>query len=236
MKKIALFVVLLLISAVVTFKYSKSTTHQLFGEIVDRVDTNEKVVALTFDDGPTQGYTQRILKTLNDEDVTATFFLVGAALEKNPEEARLIAEAGHEVGNHSFSHQRMVFRSPSFIAGELERTDELIRQTGYAGPIHFRPPYGKKLFNLPRYLDKRGTVSITWDVAPESYGQDMGDADPVVERVLEQVRPGSIVLLHVMFKSRESSMEAAPRIIRGLKERGYRFVTVSEMLKYHQAG
>ena len=236
MRKIALLVALLLLSAFVTFKYSKSTTHQLFGEIVDRVETTDKVVALTFDDGPTRAFTQRILEILEDEEITATFFLVGSALEKNPEEARLIAQAGHEIGNHSFSHQRMVFKSPSFIANELERTDQLIRQSGYTGPIHFRPPYGKKLFNLPRYLDSRGIVSFTWDVAPESYGADMNEADPVVDRVLEQVQPGSIVLMHVMFKSRESSMAATPRIIRGLKERGYRFVTVSEMLKYRQPG
>ena len=236
MRKIALLVALLLLSAFVTFKYSKSTTHQLFGEIVDRVETTDKVVALTFDDGPTRAFTQRILEILEDEEITATFFLVGNALEKNPEEARLIAQAGHEIGNHSFSHQRMVFKSPSFIANELERTDQLIRQSGYTGPIHFRPPYGKKLFNLPRYLDSRGIVSFTWDVAPESYGADMNEADPVVDRVLEQVQPGSIVLMHVMFKSRESSMAATPRIIRGLKERGYRFVTVSEMLKYRQPG
>ena len=236
MKKIALLVALLLLSAFVTFKYSKSTTHQLFGEIVDRVETTDKVVALTFDDGPTRAFTQQILEILEDEEITATFFLVGSALEKNPEEARLIAQAGHEIGNHSFSHQRMVFKSPSFIANELERTDQLIRQSGYTGPIHFRPPYGKKLNNLPRYLDSRGIVSFTWDVAPESYGADMNEADPVVDRVLEQVQPGSIVLMHVMFKSRESSMAATPRIIRGLKERGYRFVTVSEMLKYRQPG
>ena len=236
MRKIALLVALLLLSAFVTFKYSKSTTHHLFGEIVDRVETTDKVVALTFDDGPTRAFTQQILEILEDEEITATFFLVGSALEKNPEEARLIAQAGHEIGNHSFSHQRMVFKSPSFIANELERTDQLIRQSGYTGPIHFRPPYGKKLFNLPRYLDSRGIVSFTWDVAPESYGADMNEADPVVDRVLEQVQPGSIVLMHVMFKSRESSMAATPRIIRGLKERGYRFVTVSEMLKYRQPG
>ena len=162
MKKFALIVALLLISAYGAFKYSKSTTHQMFGEIVDRVDTTEKVVALTFDDGPTRGFTQRILEILEDEEITATFFLVGNAMEKNLEETRLIAAAGHEIGNHSFSHDRMLFKSLSFISSELERTDALIRQTGYQGPIHFRPPYGKKLFNLPRYLDSMGTLSITW--------------------------------------------------------------------------
>lgn len=234
MKKILLTIALLLAGAILTWQYSKSTTHQLFGEIVDRVETSQKVIALTFDDGPTRGFTQRVLQILEEENVTATFFLVGNAIEANPGEARLIADAGHEIGNHSFSHSRMLFKRSGFVRGELERTDELIRQSGYAGPIHFRPPYGKKLFSLPRYLDSRGITTITWDVAPESYGKDRQDTENLVNTVLGTARPGSIVLLHVMFKSRESTMQAVPQIIRGLKERGYRFVTVSEMLKYRQ--
>jgi peptidoglycan/xylan/chitin deacetylase (PgdA/CDA1 family) len=225
-------VTLLLVGAGATWKYSKSTTCQLFGEIVDRVETDELVVALTFDDGPTSGYTQRVLEILDLEQVRATFFLNGRSMSDNPAETRLIVDAGHEIGNHSFSHKRMIFKSYGFVADELERTDQLIREAGYRGPIHFRPPYGKKLFNLPRYLDNNDTVSITWDVAAESYGEDSTDAAGLVQRVLQQVRPGSIVLLHVMFDSRESSMQALPDIIGGLKDRDYRFLTVSELLDY----
>lgn len=233
-RKTLVVLVLLLAGASALWQYSKSTTRQMFGEIVHRVETGEMVVALTFDDGPTPGYTQRVLEILGSENLRATFFLNGWGMRDNPAEARLIVKAGHEVGNHSFTHPRMLFKSYGFVADELERTERLIRQAGYEGTIHFRPPYGKKLFNLPRYLDDHGIVSITWDVAAESYGEDSGDAEGLARRVLEQVRPGSIVLMHVMFDSRESSMQALPDIIRGLRGKGYRFLTVSEMLEYRQ--
>lgn len=229
-KKLALLIFIVLVSITVVWQISRSTSFQLFGEIIDRVETPEKVVALTFDDGPARGSTQRILEILQTHNVPATFFLTGSGIEKNPDEARLIVEAGHEVGNHSYSHQRMVFKSRDFVAGELERTNELIREAGYEGPIHFRPPYGKKLYTLPKYLAENEIKSITWDVATESYGEDMNDAQGLIDRTLTGVQPGSIVLMHVMFKSRESSMQAVPDIIEGLRDKGYRFVTVSELL------
>lgn len=238
MKKFLLFTLaaigLALAVAWLGWQYSRSTTTQWAGEIVPRVETQEPVVALTFDDGPMPGYTQRILEILEREKVRATFFLVGEAIAAHPVEAALIAEAGHEIGNHSYTHSRMVLKSYDFVASELQRTDALIRGAGYDGPIRFRPPYGKKLFNLPRYLDDHGIVSITWDVEPEAYGEGPRSRDDRVRNVLDTVRPGSIVLLHVMFRSRTESMAAVPGIVRGLREKGYRFVTVSEMLEYRQ--
>ncbi len=117
------------------------------------VETNQKVVALTFDDGPTKKV-DSILAMLNKYDVKATFFLIGNEIEKNQEEAIKIVEAGHQVGNHTYSHQRMVFKSPSFIKEEIEKTDDIIKSIGYEGEIDFRPPNGKKLAALPYYLDK----------------------------------------------------------------------------------
>jgi len=231
---IVVFALVVLTGTYLAWQYSRSTTTQWAGEIVARVEIDEKVVALTFDDGPMPGYTQRVLEILEREDVRATFFLVGEAIAAHPVEAALIAEAGHEIGNHSYTHSRMVLKSYDFVASELQRTDALIRTAGHAGPIHFRPPYGKKLFNLPRYLEDHGVVSITWDVEPESYGEGPRSRDDLVRGVLDAVRPGSIVLLHVMFRSRSESMAAVPGIVKGLRERGYRFVTVSEMLEYRQ--
>ncbi|MEJ2383522.1 MAG: polysaccharide deacetylase family protein [Xanthomonadales bacterium] len=218
--------------AAAAWLYARSTTAQLFGELVDRVETSEPVVALTFDDGPMPGFTDEILAILEREQVHATFFLVGEAIAAYPGETERIVAAGHEVGNHSYSHRRMVLIPYDSVADELQRTDQLIRAAGYTGPIRFRPPYGKKLVNLPRYLAREGVTSITWDVAPDSYGDPAPDRERLVRTTLEQVRPGSIVLLHVMFAVRRNSMDALPDIIRGLKDRGYRFLTVSEMLEY----
>jgi peptidoglycan/xylan/chitin deacetylase (PgdA/CDA1 family) len=213
-----------------TWELSDSRVVQLFGEIVPRVETSQPVVALTFDDGPTARFTDEVLAVLREEGVKATFFVVGEALERNPSLCQKIVAEGHELGNHSYSHPRMMLRPYSFVRQEVERTDALIRMCGYGGEIHFRTPSGKKLLLLPYFLGRTGRKNISWDVAPEGDRLVAADAAKIVDYVLEHTHPGSIVLLHVMYRSREESREALPGIIRGLSERGYRFVTVSELL------
>jgi len=212
------------------FQISKSRTFQFFGEIIPRVNTRQKVVALTFDDGPTPGMTEEALSILNEAGVKATFFVIGVNLERNPEEGRKIVAAGHELGNHTYSHKRMVLKTPSFIESEIERTDQLIRQAGYQSTIHFRPPYGKKLILLPYFLARTSRKTITWDVEPDSYPEIAADSNKIVAHVTEKVRPGSIILLHVMDKSRSESLKAVKGVITGLKGQGYSFKTVSEVL------
>lgn len=138
-------------------------TYQLFGEIIPWVNTDRKVVALTFDDAPAVGTTE-ILDILRHEHVKATFFLIGENISKEPNVAKQIVSEGHEVGNHSYTHKRMVFRSPSFVAREIEQTDELIRKAGYTEDVLFRPPYGKKFITLPWYLSQHDRKTIMWDV------------------------------------------------------------------------
>lgn len=212
------------------FQISKSRTFQFFGEIVPRVDTRQKVVALTFDDGPAPGATEEVLSVLSEEGVKATFFVIGAYLERNLEEGRKIVAAGHELGNHSYSHERMVLKIPSFIESEIERTDQLIRQAGHRSAIHFRPPFGKKLVLLPYFLSRTSRKTITWDVEPDSYPEIAADSNKIVAHVMEKTRPGSIILLHVMYESRSESLKAVKGVITGLKGEGYSFKTVSEML------
>lgn len=216
--------------AVALYLISKSVTWQAFGEIVHRVDTREKVVALTFDDGPKPGATEELLRLLDTQGVKASFFLVGKSLERNPQQAKMIAEAGHQLGNHSYSHSRMVFFDYRRVAEELETTEALIRQTGYRGEILFRPPYGKKLFNLPRYLADNRITTVTWDIAPETFDGPMRRPEEISSAILEQVRPGSIILLHPMNGYRETVQQALPIVIGNLRQRGFRFVTLSELL------
>ena len=219
-----------LLIAFSAWKLSNATTVQLFGGIVPRVETSGRLVAVTFDDGPTARFTGEVLDILREEDVRATFFVTGKGLARNPEAGRLIVEAGHELGNHSFTHSRMILKPYAAIRGEIEETDRLIRAAGYEGDIHFRAPFGKKLVMLPYYLWRTGRRNIAWDVAPEGYAGTAAGAGGLVEVALREARPGSIILLHVMAASRETSREALPEIIRGLREQGYRFVTVSELL------
>ena len=223
----------LLVSAS-AWKLSKSRTFQCFGGIVPRVETSAPLVALTFDDGPSPQFTEEVLATLRQHDVRATFFVTGQALEENMAVAQRIVEEGHELGNHTYSHRHMLLKSYSFVQQETERTDQLIRQAGYEGDIHFRSPYGKKLVVLPYYLNRTGRLNIFFDVEPESYPEIAASADRITEHVLQRVRPGSIVLLHVMPESRVESRKALPGIIRGLQEQGYGFVAVSELLAFSE--
>jgi peptidoglycan-N-acetylglucosamine deacetylase len=224
---------LLLVFAVLFFviwKLSSSVKFQLFGELIYQVDTEQKLVALTFDDGPTPHYTAGVLQLLDLYQVKATFFVTGADTQRYMTQAKQIVAAGHQLGNHSWSHQRMVFMSLDEINREIEGTDQQIRAAGFNGEILFRPPYGKKLVLLPWYLAKTHRTSITWDIAPETFDEDSEDPQTMAADVLEQVKPGSIVLLHLMYKNREASRAALPLIIKGLKEKGYRMVTLSELL------
>lgn len=224
---------LLLLLAVLFFaiwQLSSSVKFQLFGELIHKVDTDQKLVALTFDDGPTPHYTAGVLQLLELYQVKATFFVTGAETQRYMTQAKQIVAAGHQLGNHSWSHQRMVFMSLDEINREIEGTDQQIRAAGYQGDILFRPPYGKKLVLLPWYLAKTDRTSIMWDIAPETFDEETEDPQTMAAEVLEQVQPGSIVLLHLMYKNREASRAALPIIIKGLKAKGYTMVRLSDLL------
>lgn len=228
---VAMLLFVVFVVAFGLFMASRSTSFQFFGEIVPRVESQEKLVALTFDDGPTPGKTQQILEILESHNVKSTFYLVGNAMQRNPALAKLIWQAGHEIGNHSYTHSRMLLKPYGFVSDEIEKTNAIIKQSGYDRNITFRPPYGKKLFVLPYYLSEAGITNVMWDLAPDSDLPLSADADAIANYAIDRAQPGSIILMHVMFDSRKNSMQAVPKIIQGLKEKGYRFVTVSELIE-----
>lgn len=228
-------IVAVLLSAIVSLHlYSNARTTQLFGDIIARVETNKPVVALTFDDGPSVRFTTDVLTVLKDRDVKATFFLIGKETAENLPQARLIVDAGHEIGNHSYTHSNMAWMGPGSVKDEIERTDAAIRSAGYQGEILFRPPNGKKLVTLPWYLWQNGRKTIMWDVEPESYPEIAANADAMTRYVVDNAKNGSIILLHVMYRSRDVSRQALLQIINGLRQKGFGFVTVSELLKDRQ--
>lgn len=218
---------LLAVCGIALLSVSKARSFQFFGELVSAVPNDGNLIALTFDDGPTEN-TSAILEKLATLDVKATFFLCGAAIEARPDDARAIAEAGHAIGNHSFSHRRMVLKSYGFIKNEIDRTNELIRESGYSGDIFFRPPYGKKLFALPWYLDRIGMVTAMWSIEPET---DLGfgaSPEAIANALIQDVESGSIILLHPMYNP-EDVLAALDIVVPALKEQGYVFVTVPEL-------
>ena len=212
------------------WQLSKSRSFQLYGGLVTRANVDQRVVALTLDDGPTPEGTGAILPVLDSLGVRATFFVTGRDLANNPTDGRRIVQAGHALGNHSYSHRQMVLHSRAFVHREITQTDSLIRAAGWEGDIPFRPPYGKRLFVLPRYLHQTGRSTFLWDIEPESYGDVAGSAMDIADHVAERVQPGSIILLHVMYNSRHTSREAIPLIVKRLRKEGYRFVTLQALM------
>jgi len=223
----AVAVVMALIVSASASELMNSRTTQIDGEIVSRVETDKKVVALTFDDGPDGADADAVLSALKKRRVPATFYVTGQEAQRERPVVRRLVRDGHELGNHSWSHRRMIFLSTDEVAEEVESTDRVIRESGYTGPVTFRPPYGKKLFTLPRYLAAHDRRTITWDVAPERSGSTQ-TTDQLVDATIDATRPGSIILLHPWY-GRTQTQEAIGPIIDGLRQRGYRFVTVSEM-------
>ena len=217
-----LFVFLLLLS---TYKLMNSRTYQLFGGLTEQIETNQKLVALTFDDGPTKNVSQ-ILPLLDKYNAKATFFLIGEEIEKHPEEAKKIVDAGHQIGNHTYSHNRMVFKTPSYIKEEIQKTDQLIQKAGFKGEIDFRPPNGKKLVGLPYYLNKHNRDTITWNIEPDSYYTNASDK---VNYVTENIKPGSIILMHPMYDDTGNEIQAIEGVLQALSNEGYTFVTVNKL-------
>lgn len=211
---------------------ASSPSFMLFGRIVTHVETNEKVVALTFDDGPLPTHTEQTLATLQKLDVKATFFTIGVESKRHPDELKKIIAAGQEVGNHSYSHQVMALMPYDQVAREIESNDTLIRKAGYTGQIPFRVPYNIKYITLPYYLMRHDRPDISHDVSTnEGYGYT---AKQIASGVVNKVKPGSIILLHPMYDHTATSRAAIPQIVNDLRAEGYRFVTVSQLLTYDE--
>lgn len=211
---------------------SRARCYQWGAPLVCHVDTGgKKIVALTFDDGPVPYAIDRLLPILASHNAHATFFLTGSEMEKHPGEAARLLAAGQEIGNHSFSHQRMILHSSAWYDREIGRTNALLRREGLARPHLFRPPYGKKLIGLPQALSRAGMLTIMWDV------EDPSTTDPAIyaRELLAQIRPGAIILIHPMHRSNETARMALPTILSTLHQRGYTIVPVGTLLAHGKA-
>ncbi|MBF0707612.1 polysaccharide deacetylase family protein [Alkalihalobacillus hwajinpoensis] len=224
-KWISLAVLMIILGLYGSYKLMNSREYQLFGGLTNRVETDQKVVALTFDDGPTQNV-EDILPLLDQYHAKATFYVIGKELKKNKEIGKMIVEAGHDLGNHSYSHKPMVFKKKAFMKEEIERTNQLILEVGFKKEIDFRPPNGKKLIGLPYYLNQNDIETITWDLEPDTYYTNTQDK---VNYVNEHVKSGSIILLHPMYDDSGEELKTIEGILKSLTNKGYQFITVNEL-------
>jgi peptidoglycan-N-acetylglucosamine deacetylase len=204
---------------------------QIFGTSVSRIKTHEKVVALTYDDGPRSPTTEGVLDVLAKHQVNATFFLIGERAEKNKDLVKKIYSAGHELGNHTYSHPVLIFKSPSFVREQIEKTDKIIRDCGYEKEIFFRSPKGLKLFTDSWALKKMKRKNIVFDQWAAAWDWDSPGVDAIVHNVVKHVKPGSIILMHDGHGDKHDVVKASDIIITKLKSQGYQFLTVSQLLK-----
>ncbi|WP_392477468.1 polysaccharide deacetylase family protein [Nostoc sp. C110] len=197
-----------------------------------QLSSNEKVIALSIDDGPWPKTTLEMLDILKQNDVKATFFWVGQALQANPDLAKQVVVEGHAIGNHTWHHwyRRM---DEATAKSEIDRTSDLIYKTTGVKTALFRPPGGFLNNGLAAYAKSQKNAVIMWSLTS-------ADTDPhakpqaFVNNVLKGAKPGSIVLMHDGGGDRRRTVEALPQIISGLKQQGYRFVTIPELLQMAQ--
>ncbi|MDB9451868.1 polysaccharide deacetylase family protein [Dolichospermum circinale] len=189
----------------------------------------EKVIALTIDDGPWPKTTAEMLDILKGNNVKATFFWVGSALQENPEIAKRVVAEGHAIGNHTWHHWYRKMDEAT-AKSEIEKTNELIYKTTGVKTSFFRPPGGYLNNGLAAYAKSQKNSVVMWSVTS-------ADTDPrakyqvFVKNVIRDAKPGAIVLMHDGGGNRERTVKALPAIVSGLKQQGYRFVTVPELLE-----
>lgn len=186
--------------------------------------TGNKVIALTFDDGPGP-YTAHLLDVLDQYGAKATFFLIGSKVSSQANVVRSIHARGHQLGNHSWSHPELPKLPVDQIAGEIDRTNDAIKQATGVTPAILRPPYGAVNGVVLEQLRLRGISSILWSVDTRDWADR--NSDIVCSRAVAGARPGAVILMHDIH---QTSVGAVPCILSALKQQGYSFVTVQGLL------
>ena len=209
----------------------RGRTSSVFGPSVWRGPQGRRTLALTFDDGPSES-TARILEILARRSVPATFFQCGANVERLPEVARAVAQAGHEIGNHSHTHPLFCFRSPAFIETELARAQEAIaRHTGIR-PAWFRAPFGVRWFGMRRAQRRLRLRAVMWTAIGYDWKRK---ADAIIEHMTAGATEGAILCLHDGRELRvrpevEETVKAVDGLLPRLLDEGYQFETLSRLL------
>ena len=199
-------------------------------------NVTEKVVALTFDDGPSPQWTPLILDELKEANVKATFFMLGEHVKKYPEVARRVAAEGHDIGNHTYSHHVLIYYKMDELESEIKQAENVIRQVTGKTTVFFRPPKAWLTGEEKQKIKELGYEVVLWSLNSKDWVTF--DDKYIIKYLLHHVRPGDIILFHdsggvftVEGGNRKETVLAIRKLIERLKERGYRCVTVSELLK-----
>ena len=189
-----------------------------------RGDTHKPQVALTFDDGPHPVYTLQLLNILRRTHTSATFFVVGEQVEKNPGLVRLEVAEGNEIGDHTYDHVNLTLIPPELVAYEVGHCDAVITQATGAPERFFRPPGGEYNGEVLREMARHGYITTLWTDDPGDFARPSSAV--ILQRTLAHIGNGSIILLH---DGIPETITALPAIIAAIKQRGYQFVTISRL-------
>ena len=210
---------------------------RIFANTFIQADSTDKILALTYDDGPNAHHTANLLNALAAADVRATFFTLGNRAVAYPELMQRIIADGHEIGNHSQNHRYLAFCCQDTIRHEISQAQANITAVSGHSPQLFRPPYGCRDDRVIAIAEALGLKVIQWSITARDW-RCLG-VTKIVATIMSQVRPGAIVLLHdgdcrALAADRSQTVEATKIIIPQLRQRGYRLVTISEMLSKQQ--
>lgn len=206
---------------------------QLCGRTFIGEGRGSKRLALTYDDGPNDPWTPKLLEVLAKHEVKATFFMVGRYVQERPDLAEQVARAGHVIGNHTMSHPNLIFVGRDGVEDELLQCATALAASVGKHSNLFRPPFGGRRPATLREVRAQGMIPIMWSVM--CYDWKDTTADRVEGHAVRKIRGGDVILLHdgghlKMGANRGHTVEATDRIIRRYKDQGYEFVTVPEMM------
>jgi peptidoglycan/xylan/chitin deacetylase (PgdA/CDA1 family) len=212
-------------------------TSQAYGRTFIGLEPGARQLALTFDDGPNDPYTQQMMEVLDRHQVKATFFLIGRFVQQRPEIARAVVEAGHTVGIHTWDHHNLIFASAAEVRRQLLQTQQTIFNATGVDTKLFRPPFGGRRPASLRIARSCGLQTIMWKVT--CYDWKALSADEIVKHAERQIRGGDVILLHDgeyhrIGGDRSRSVAATDRILTRYQGEGYEFVTIPKMMARQQ--
>ncbi|MBY0148295.1 polysaccharide deacetylase family protein [Neobacillus niacini] len=198
--------------------------------MINEVHTSQRMVAITFDDGPNPLYTPQILEIFSEAKAKATFFMIGEQMKSHPEVVKQVAEGGHEIGNHTFSHPKLSQLSIDDCLAEIEQTEKFAVELAGRKPVVFRPPYFDYNQDTVSLLQQKGYPMIG-AVNLEAQDWEQPGVEHILGKSRDVVENGSILIFHDGYGDRSQTIEAVRMLVSELISQDYQLVTVSELLK-----
>ncbi|RQD74624.1 MAG: polysaccharide deacetylase [Candidatus Syntrophonatronum acetioxidans] len=238
-RRIFLFNLIVMLLAFFYLNFYVYRGFEMQTEIIRAGKPQLNAVAITFDDGPDPFYTPQILDILKEKEIKATFFMVGKHVELYPDIARKIVEEGHDIGNHTYSHRNLLFLDRERALEEIVKAEEAIIEATGERPRYFRPPRGLYSLAVRDIMEEREYKMILWSLSSRDWAEI--SAREITGHILNDVTGGDILLFHDsgglvarVGGDRRNTVKALPRVIEELSQRGYQFVTVSELMELSQ--